>query len=178
MNLLIYIILKRFLYNLKINKMGVVCNECRACLEQGNRRNNQGNSSGQQHPRGQGPHGGISKSQGYSGNSGSGSKCYSCSAVINQRPEQGRNDFRIQINAQHNGDHSCDQQELTMIFNYPVTFKSCSNGSLSSSNNTTRIKVTLRYHNNQKDNIGMGDFIVESAHHDLQIVNCFINDGH
>ena len=168
--------------------MGVVCNECRACLEQGSRRNNQGNPQGPHHPRGHREYGGQGEynmsggrgggAGGYTGNIGNGSSCYSCSAVINQRPETGRDDFRIQINAQHHGNHSCDQQTLTMIFNYPVTFISCSNGSLSSANNTTRIQVTLRYHNNPNDNIGMGDFIVKSAHHDLKIVHCYINDGH
>ena len=107
-----------------------------------------------------------------------GSKCYTCNAHINQRPETGRDDFRIQINAQHHGDHTCNEQILTVVFNHPATFISCSNGSLNGPNNKSQIQVKLRYHNNPNDNIGMGDFIVKSSHKDLQIVNCFINDGH
>ena len=67
---------------------------------------------------------------------------------------------------------------INSCFNYPVNFISCSNGSLNSSNNNSRIQVKLRYHNNPVDNIGMGDFIVKSSHNDLQILNCYINDGH
>ena len=154
--------------------MGVVCNECKACLEENNRRNNNG-----AHTRGN--RGGqpiVNFNIGTSGISQNGSSCYTCNAKINQRPETGRDDFRIQINAQHNGNHSCDEQLLTVVFNYPVNFISCSNGSLNSSNNNSRIQVKLRYHNNPVDNIGMGDFIVKSSHNDLQILKCYINDGH
>ena len=157
--------------------MGIVCNECRACLEESNKRNRGNNnntrtvqSSNRGHPAHM-----VGNS---SGGSGQGSKCYSCEAKINQRPETGRDDFRIQINARHNGDHSCDEQLLTIVFNHPATFISCSNGSLNGGNNTTMIQVKLRYHSNQNDNIGMGDFIVKSSHNDLQIINCYINDGH
>ena len=152
--------------------MGVVCNECKAWLEESNRRNNNNNNG----PRTRGNRGQNLGNSG--GNTQNGSSCYTCSAKINQKPETGRDDFRIQINAQHHGDHSCDEQLLTMIFNYPVNFISCSNGSLNSPNNNSRIQVKLRYHNNPNDNIGMGDFIVKSSHNDLIIVNCYINDGH
>ena len=156
--------------------MGVICNQCQACLEENNKRNRPINTSSQ----GRGNRAlkvNVSHSGGGSGGD-KGSSCYSCSAQINQRPEVGRDDFRIQINAQHHGDHSCDEQTLTIIFNHPATFISCSNGSLNSGNNTTKIQVKLRYHNNANDNIGMGDFIVKSTHSDLKIVKCFINDGH
>ena len=156
--------------------MGVVCSECRACLEEANKRNKNKNNNRTPISSNQNRNQVIESA--YRGGTGSGSKCYTCNAKINQRPETGRDDFRIQINAQHHGDHTCDEQTLTMVFNYPATFISCSNGRLDGSNNTTRIKVKLRYHNNQNDNIGMGDFIVKSAHNDLEIVNCFINDGH
>lgn len=109
--------------------------------------------------------------------SGRGSPCYSCNARINQRPETGRNDYRIQIDARHNGNHSCDQQWLTVEFNRPVTFVSCSNGNIYSGNGTPFITVGLRYHNNQNDNIGMGDFIVQSQFQDVQIINSYIQCG-
>jgi len=165
--------------------MGVVCNECRACIENNNRRNNNNNTNRNNNrtPISSSNRGNIGQNKGtqnngYSGSSGNASNCYTCNSQINQRPETGRDDFRIQLNCQHHGDHSCDEQLLTMVFNYPVNFISCSNGSLISSNNSTRIQVKLRYHNNPNDHIGMGDFIVKSTHHDLQIVNCYINDGH
>ena len=154
--------------------MGVVCNECKACLEESTRRNNNNRSQNQNRRQIGGNY--------YTGDegktAGSGSSCYTVQAKINQRPETGRDDFRIQINAQHHGDHSCDQQVLTMVFNYPVTFISCSNGSINAANNTASIQVLLRYHNNPNDNIGMGDFIVKCNKRDLEILNCYINDGH
>ena len=168
--------------------MGVVCNECRACIENNNRRNNNNNNNNTNRNNNRTPisssnRGNIGQNKGtqnngYNGSSGNASSCYTCNSQINQRPEKGRDDFRIQLNCQHHGDHSCDEQLLTMVFNYPVNFISCSNGSLNSSNNSTRIEIKLRYHNNPNDHIGMGDFIVKSTHHDLQILNCYINDGH
>ena len=152
--------------------MGVVCNECKACLEEATRKpNNNGAQNQNQNRQRKGHVGGNTRT-------GGGSSCYTCSAKINQRPETGRDDFRIQINAQHHGDHTCDQQILTVVFNSPATFISCSNGRLNAANNTTHIQVKLSYHNNQNDNIGMGDFIVKSSNRDLEIVDCYINDGH
>ena len=154
--------------------MGVLLNEC--CMIETNKRNINNNNNiyllSPNKDRNQ-----LIESA-YIGGKGNESKCYTCNAKINQRPETGRDDFRIQIEAQHHGDHTCDEQILTMIFNYPVTFISCNNGSLNGYNNSTRIKVKLRYHNNQIDNIGMEDFIVKSPYNDLEIVNCFISDGH
>ena len=104
--------------------------------------------------------------------------CYKCKASFIQKPEIGRDDFVIKINAQHHGNHACDEQILFIIFNYPVTFIKCSNGNLISSNNTTRIKVKLTYHNNPNDNIEISDFIIKCAQNDLEIVSCSINDDH
>ena len=151
--------------------MGVVCNECKACLEEATRKPNNNRGQNQNHYGGGGNVGGTTRT-------GGGSSCYTCTAKINQRPETGRDDFRIQINAQHHGDHTCDQQILTVVFNYPVTFISCSNGRINAANNTAHIQVKLNYHNNQNDNIGMGDFIVKCSKRDLEILECYINDGH
>ena len=156
--------------------MGVVCNECKACLEETNKRNRVNNNNRTVPASTRGHQAQIIGNSTNIG--GNGSRCYTCEAKINQRPETGRDDFRIQINARHNGDHSCDEQILTIVFNHPATFISCSNGSLNGANNTIKIQVKLRYHNNQNDNIGMGDFIVKSSHNDLQILSCYINDGH
>ena len=69
--------------------------------------------------------------------------CYKCKAEIIQRPDIGYEDFIIKINAEHKGNHSCDEQILFIIFNYPVNFVNCTNGNLISSNDSTRIKVKL-----------------------------------
>ena len=153
--------------------MGICSSVCSSCSDTKNTNKHHSNNSHHPQHNQQGGHSNNNSNRG-----GGGSKCYSCNAHINQRPEVGRDDYRIQINAQHHGDHTCNEQILTMIFNHPVTFISCSNGSLNGSNNKSEIKVKLRYHNNPNDNIGMGDFIVKSNHKDLQIVRCFINDGH
>ena len=153
--------------------MGICKSVCSSCTDS---KNTGGHSNNSHHPSHN--HGGGGHSNNNSHRGGGGSKCYTCNAHINQRPEVGRDDYRIQVNAQHHGDHTCNEQILTMVFNHPATFINCSNGSLHGPNNKSEIKVKLRYHNNPNDNIGMGDFTVKSNHKDLQIVRCFINDGH
>ena len=154
--------------------MGICKSVCSSCTDSKNTGGHSNNSHHPSHNHGGG--GGHSNNNSHRG--GGGSKCYTCNAHINQRPEVGRDDYRIQVNAQHHGDHTCNEQILTMVFNHPATFINCSNGSLHGPNNKSEIKVKLRYHNNPNDNIGMGDFTVKSNHKDLQIVRCFINDGH
>ena len=153
--------------------MGICKSVCSSCTDS---KNTGGHSNNSHHPSHNQHGGGHSNNNSHRG--GGGSKCYTCNAHINQRPEVGRDDYRIQVNAQHHGDHTCNEQILTMVFNHPATFINCSNGSLHGPNNKSEIKVKLRYHNNPNDNIGMGDFTVKSNHKDLQIVRCFINDGH
>ncbi len=79
------------------------------------------------------------------------SGCYTVTTNIHQRPEFGRGDYRIQVNA---------RQLLTLGFNQPVEY-SGSNGTpvLTSG---SEIKIAFSYWNNPKDNIGMGDVIVTS----------------
>ena len=104
--------------------------------------------------------------------------CYTCKAEIIQKPEIGNDDFTIKITAKHNGDHSCDEQILFIIFNYPVDFISCTNGNLNSNNNTTRIKIKLTFHNNPNDNIEIEDFKLKCSYNDLEIVSCSMTDNH
>ena len=103
--------------------------------------------------------------------------CYKCKAEIIQRPDIGYEDFIIKINAEHKGNHSCDEQILFIIFNYPVNFVGCTNGNLISSNDSTRIKVKLTYHNIKNDKIEIKDFIVKCSQNDLEIVSCSITDS-
>ena len=82
------------------------------------------------------------------------SGCYTASAYIHQTPENGRGDYRIQVNGKHNADHTKEAQVLTISFNQNVTYVS--------GNETTTLKVKLAYHQNPTDNIGFGDLVVTS----------------
>lgn len=90
--------------------------------------------------------------------------CYTVTGYIHQRPETGRGDYRLQINAVHSADHTCEHQTLYVTFNQPVTYKFCNgNGAtLIGGDGTNTLEVSLTYHNNPNDNIGIGDFVVES----------------
>jgi len=91
------------------------------------------------------------------------SDCYTVNAYIHQKPETGRGDYRIQVNAVHSAsdNHHSGVQELTLNFNQPVTYVG-SNGSLISGDGTSAIKIGYQYHNNGNDNIGLGDVIVKA----------------
>lgn len=91
----------------------------------------------------------------------SGAGCYKASADIHQKPDIGRGDYRIQVNGQHKADHKNDAQLLTISFNQTVTY-SGSNGTLVGANTGTTLTIRYTYHNNENDNIGLGDLIVTS----------------
>ena len=91
----------------------------------------------------------------------SGAGCYTTEAHITQTPEEGRNNYCIQVNAPHNATdgHHCKQQVLTLSFNKPVGYVS-SNGDLIDGNGTNTLTIRYSYHNNAVDNIGFGDVYV------------------
>lgn len=91
----------------------------------------------------------------------SGTGCYTVSAYIHQKPEIGREDYRIQVNANHHADHTCDAQTLTISFNQDVTYVS-SQGTLVSGATGRTLVINYTYHNNPSDNIGLGDLVVTS----------------
>ena len=91
----------------------------------------------------------------------SGQACYTTTGYIHQVPETGRGDYRIQVNGVHSADHYCEAQVLHISFNMPVTYKS-SNGSLAGGNGTSSLDINYSYHNNENDNIGLGDLVVEA----------------
>jgi len=95
-----------------------------------------------------------------------GSDCYTVNAYIHQRPETGREDYRIQVNAAHaaTDKHHSGKQTLIISFNQPVEYISCNaNGaSLAGGNNTNTLEIDMTYHNNASDNIGFGDLVVKS----------------
>ena len=91
-----------------------------------------------------------------------GSGCYTTTAYIHQKPETGRDDYRIQVNGRHDAGHNCNKQVLHLHFNMPVTYVS-SNGSLKSGDGTASIQINYSYWNNHTDNIGLGDVVVKAA---------------
>lgn len=91
----------------------------------------------------------------------SGAGCYKASADIHQKPDIGRGDYRIQVNGQHNADHTKEAQTLTISFNQNVTYVSGGAGVIDG-NGTPTLRVKLGYHQNPSDNIGLGDLVVTS----------------
>ena len=100
--------------------------------------------------------------------------CYTTNAYIHQIPETGRGDYRIQVNGYHQAGHYCEHQVLSISFNMPVTYVS-SQGSLNSGNGTTTLIIDYNYHNNEIDNIGLGDLVV-NADSGLAITGVSISD--
>ncbi len=90
------------------------------------------------------------------------SGCFTVTWNIHQRPEVGRGDYRIQVNAKHSASHTCTEQYLTITFNQTVTFKECGAASIDGSASGTVIRLTRRNFANGNDNIGFGDVVVES----------------
>ncbi len=94
--------------------------------------------------------------------SGSSPACYSVGAYIHQAPEEGRDDYRIQLDAHHNADHGNSKQVLTISFNQPVTY--CwSGGSLIGGDGTNTLQIAYYYYQNPVDNIGLGELVVKSG---------------
>ena len=101
-----------------------------------------------------------------SGDAGNGGDCYTVTAYIHQTPELGREDYRIQVNGVHAavGHHSTGQ-ELILYFNQPVNYQFCNGAeaTLVSGDGTSELRLAYSYHNNENDNIGLGDVVVTSG---------------
>lgn len=104
------------------------------------------------------------------------SGCYTVEASLHQELQNGRGDYRIQVNGKHTSDHTCDKQTLTVSFNMPVEYKS-STGTLVSAGTGTTIVVEYSYWNNPTDNIGLGDLVVV-ADPGLAITSIKLTDNH
>lgn len=104
----------------------------------------------------------------------SGQGCYTATANIHQKPETGRGDYRIQVNGVHAADHIKDVQWLHISFNMPVSYGS-SNGSLESGDGSSTLVIRYGYHQNMRDNIGLGDLCV-TADEGLAITGISITD--
>lgn len=113
----------------------------------------------------------------------SGSSCYTVTANIHQKPETGRGDYRIQVDAVHSAEdgHTNEKQTLTIKFNLPVTYSKQDNsgGTLISGDGTDTLVIGYSYHNNASDNIGLGDLVV-TADAGLAIIeqSLTMTDGH
>lgn len=93
----------------------------------------------------------------------SGADCYTVTYNMHQTPQEGRVDYRIQLNATHaaSDNHHSGKQTLVMSFNQPVDYSS-SNGTLIGARNSSAITIEYNYHNNGGDSIGLGDLVVKS----------------
>lgn len=104
----------------------------------------------------------------------SGSQCYTVTAYITQSPVTGRGDYRIQMNAVHDADHTNNAQTLTIIFNQPVKHVS-SNGNSYFGDNTNALTIHFSYWQNESDKIGLGELVVESDE-GLEIMSARLKD--
>ena len=110
-------------------------------------------------------------SEGVYATSGTGNEdCYTVTAYIHQRPETGRPDYRIQVDANHSATHNSHWQRLVITFNQPVNFSPDSSGTCVEGDGTTTLTVEYNYWNNGTDHIGLGDLIVTSGDN-LQIID-------
>ncbi len=101
---------------------------------------------------------GVYAASGYNGGD-----CYSITAEIKQTPEEGRDSYTIQCNADHLAEHHGTSQMMTISFNQPVTYV-WSNGSLHSGDGTATLEIVFSYHNNgYETGIGLGELYVKSA---------------
>lgn len=102
------------------------------------------------------------------------SGCYTVTTQVHQEMQTGRGDYRIQINGDHNADHTKEKQTLTISFNMPVEYKT-SNGTLVGLGTGTTLVVDYAYHQNPTDKIGLGDMIVV-ADPGLEVTSVKITD--
>lgn len=102
------------------------------------------------------------------------SGCYMVTAYITQTPQIGRGDYRIQLNAIHDADHTNNAQTLTIRFNQSVKYVS-SNGELGYGNNTNVLVINFGYWQNGYDQIGLGELVV-TADDGLEIAQVSLTD--
>lgn len=95
--------------------------------------------------------------------SGAEDNCYEVTTKIHQKPETGRVDYRIQVDARHaaGDNHHSTAQELVLSFNQPVEYIS-SDGTLLEGDGSTSITIAYSYHSNEYDKIGLGDVVVKA----------------
>ena len=102
------------------------------------------------------------------------SGCYIVTAYMTQIPQIGRGDYRIQLNAIHNAEHTNNAQTLTIRFNQSVKYVS-SNGELGCGDNTGTLVINFTYWQNGYDQVGLGELVV-TADEGLEIVSVSLTD--
>lgn len=92
--------------------------------------------------------------------------CYTFTANIHQTPQDGRGDYRIQLNGVHDAadGHHSNSCRVEIDFNIPIQYVSSGAGAYYG-DGTTRLVLDYNnsggnYHNNARDNIGLGDLVV------------------
>ena len=109
---------------------------------------------------------GVYAASGAATGGGDGQDCYTVTAYIHQTPETGREDYRIQVNGVHAAiGHHSTEQVLILYFNQPVNYSFCNgaNATCTGGDGSSTLELTYNYHNNENDNIGLGDVVVTSA---------------
>lgn len=115
--------------------------------------------------------------------SGTGSaSCYTVRCNIVQKPETGRETYKIQFNADHNAtDHHSTGQVMTINFNVPVEFVSMRSGgegtaTYKSGSGTTTLVIDTTYHNNNPEyGIGLGELEVKTNGAELTTVTASLS---
>lgn len=102
------------------------------------------------------------------------SGCYTVATCITQIPQIGRGDYRIQLDAIHDADHTNNAQKLTITFNQNVKYVS-SNGELEFGDNTTTLVINFGYFQNEYDKVGLGELVV-TADEGLDVIQVLLTD--
>ena len=107
------------------------------------------------------------------------SGCQAVVARIHQKPEVGRNDYRIQADVKHQADHTVEEEEFLIQFNQSVTFKEWNVGTATLIGSATgaELRFKINRHANPVENIGAGDLIVESGN-GLAIIGTWMEKIH
>ena len=104
------------------------------------------------------------------------SDCWTVSAYIHQRPQTGRGDYRIQVNAQHsNPNMHRSKAVITIVFNMPVIVTGNDSIMTTTGSGSTTIRMEFDIGtSNPNENKGFGDLIV-TADPGLEIVSTGIH---
>ena len=96
-----------------------------------------------------------------SGNGGDG--CWTVKENSHQSPEEGRLNWRFQLDAFHNAEdqHNSTAQKFVLTFNIPVTFVGCQEGTCVGGDNTRTLHVKRTHFANwNNESVGLGDLDV------------------
>lgn len=89
--------------------------------------------------------------------------CYTVRAEIKQWPAEGRGDYRIQLDADHDAadNHHSMVRKIQITFNMPVEFSYCNEASACTGSGSNTLVLTFSHHNNgYEPGIGLGGLVV------------------